>query len=53
MTIYLQQIKSRWHWHLLDEDGEWIAHGTSPDYHQAAECARVAFDEERKKDALA
>ena len=49
MTIYLQLIKVRWHWDLTDDEGETIAHGSSTDYHEAAECARVAMDLERAK----
>ena len=52
MTIYLQLIKVRWHWDLTDDEGETIAHGSSLDFHEAAECARVAFDAEWKKDEL-
>ena len=52
MTIYLQQIKSRWHWHLMDDEGETIANGTSPDFHEAAECARVAMNGELRKDVM-
>lgn len=51
-SILLERTQTRWLWHVLwtgaaPRDGS-VASGSSPDYHQACECARVAWEQHAK-----
>jgi hypothetical protein len=54
LEILIQCVGTQWYWFIIDpseHDGAAEAYGCTPDYHQACECARIAWEQHSKGEA--